>query len=175
MHPLKAGNCILLNPLQINKHVCLSLFFSHILCFLFSAPFFTSWAIMDLDYPVTFSILTHPPHPLMLSASPSNISLTYSIINIFHSDSLSQPIRPLSEDLKAQREGTWCHVSDPSTLTNPPNPLPVLINADNLSFEYPNQWSMARSTCRQLIPVTNWRKWFMSDWRGGAYSLHFTC
>lgn len=68
----------------------------------------------------------------------------------------------------------------PVNSNQPPNPLPVLINADNLSFEYPNQWSMARSTRRQLLPVTNWRKWFMSDGvRGGggeegANSLHFT-
>lgn len=67
----------------------------------------------------------------------------------------------------------------PVNSTNPPPvPLPILINADNLSFEYPNQWSMARSMCRQLIPVTNWRKWFMSNWvrgggREGAKSLHF--
>ncbi|TNN75142.1 hypothetical protein EYF80_014552 [Liparis tanakae] len=48
--------------------------------------------------------------------------------------SLSEPITLVSEDLRASRgEGTWCLVSDPSTQTNPPNPLLVLINADNLS------------------------------------------
>lgn len=56
----------------------------------------------------------------------------------------------------------------PVNSNQPPNLLRILINADNLSFEYPNQWSMARSTGRQLLPVTNWRKWFMSEWGGGC-------
>lgn len=35
--------------------------------------------------------------------------------------------------------GVWCQ---PRQVKAAPNPLPILINADNLSFKYLNQWSM---------------------------------
>lgn len=119
-----------------------------------------------------------PTNPLIISDSATNILLTYQLINIFHSKSLSEPISLMSQDLKASEECTWCLVSDPSAQTNH-RPLPILINADSQSFKYPNQWSMTWLPCRQLLPVTNWRKWFMSDQvKGeqgeGANSLHFT-
>lgn len=148
---------------------------THIFSFLFTSLALycvslcsTWWAIMDLGYPVTFYNPIKQQNPLIISASTSNISLTYSVINIFHSESLSEPIRFVR---RPESIGGRYLVSGvrPVNSNQPPNPLPVLINADNLSFKYPNQWSMARSTCRQLLPVTNWRKWFMSDWvRGGG-------
>lgn len=89
--------------------------------FLLSLSSSTSYCVFlgHLGYSVTFYHPTQPPDPLIISARASNISLTYSVINIFHSESLSEPIRLVSEDLRASGEGTWCLVSDLSTQTNP--------------------------------------------------------
>lgn len=118
-----------------------------------------AWAIMNLGYLVTFSTPALPPKAFDdISGSDGNISLTWSVINISHSASLSEPIRLVSEDLRALGGRYLVSGVKPVNSNQPPNPLPILINADNLSFEYPNQWSMARSTCRQLLPVTNWKE-----------------
>lgn len=95
-----------------NTHFFLFLFFSHILLYF---PLFSSMSYILSDHgpwiSITFQTPTQPPYPLIISARASNISLTYSFINISHSESLSEPIRLMSEDLRASGgkvPGVWC-------------------------------------------------------------------
>lgn len=67
--------------------------------------------------------------------------LTYSFINIFLSETQSEPISIMPVDLSTWGKvpGVWCQTCQVKAA---PNTLPMLIDADNLSFKCLNRWSM---------------------------------
>lgn len=98
-------------------------------------------SITNAGYSITFHTPTLLPNPMIISVYTRNILLTCSFINIFLSETLSEPISLVSVDLNTRGKvpGVWCQTRQVKAA---PNPLPILINADNLSFKYLNQWSM---------------------------------
>lgn len=161
MHRLKGRNCVLLCSLQRPG--------VHNFSFQFSS------LMSRLCFPLFSSI----SHILSVSETFEDWLWYYQLAletSHQHARSLTFSIPRARQNRLDLHQKTWEHwgggylVSGvkPVNSNQPPNPLPILINGDNLCFEYPNQWSMARSTCRALLPVTNWRKWFMSNSVSGA-------
>lgn len=110
---LKWSKCISWTSNIAYCYVCCkdSVYTIYSLCF----PLFSSIShILSYHGPwISSHLLNSHPAPKSfdnISYSTSNISLTCSVINIFHSESLSEPIRLVSEDLRARGKvpGVWC-------------------------------------------------------------------
>lgn len=162
-----------------------SFFFHIVLC----SPLFElhlshperSWTL-DIQSPS--SSLPNPQRPDSLStaARPGNISLTYSVINILHWESLSELVRLVSEDLRASEggkvPGVWCQTCQ---LEPTPQSASDLNKCGQPGPRVPKSMEHAKvntQTATYIQLQTGGRGLWATGWEGeggeSVNSLHFT-